>query len=73
MLFRSRGLALVTRKSADAPSALAATEGFRRLCPDDPVRYDFVLSRFGNLLRLLGMKLNGKTLGMGPLKEAEKL
>lgn len=42
-----RGLALVTRKSADAPSALAATEGFRRLCPDDPVRYDFVLSRFG--------------------------
>jgi uncharacterized protein (TIGR02757 family) len=41
------GLGFVTRKSADGVSALDATDGFRGLRPDDPVRYDFALTRFG--------------------------
>ncbi|MDR1514247.1 MAG: TIGR02757 family protein [Synergistaceae bacterium] len=41
------GLGFVTRKSADGVSALLATDGFGRLRPDDPVRYDFALTRFG--------------------------
>ena len=43
----ARGLGFVTRKSADGKAAREATEGFKSLCPDDPVRYDFALTRFG--------------------------
>jgi uncharacterized protein (TIGR02757 family) len=47
-MFRiATGLGFVTRKSADGLAAVEATEGFRRLRPDDPVRYDFALTRFG--------------------------
>jgi uncharacterized protein (TIGR02757 family) len=47
-MFRiASGLGFVTRKSADGRAAMEATEGFRRLRPDDPVRYDFALTRFG--------------------------
>ena len=47
-MFRiARGLGFVTRSSADGRSVLQATEGFRSLRPDDPVRYDFALTRFG--------------------------
>jgi len=35
------------RKSADMTTALEITEAFRRVCPDDPVRYDFALTRLG--------------------------
>ena len=35
------------RKSADLVAASEITAGFRRLCPDDPVKYDFALTRFG--------------------------
>lgn len=41
------GLGLVKRKSPDGKAALEATEGFRALNPDDPVKYDFALTRFG--------------------------
>jgi uncharacterized protein (TIGR02757 family) len=43
------GLALgfTQRKQADGKTALEITEGFRRLCPEDPVRYDFALTRPG--------------------------
>jgi len=42
-----RGMGLVTRRQADARAALEATAGFRRVTPDDPVRYDFALTRLG--------------------------
>lgn len=36
---------LTRRRHCDLKTALEITEGFRRLCPDDPVRYDFSLTR----------------------------
>ena len=38
-------LGLTHRKSADLKAAIEATEAFRALCPEDPVRYDFALTR----------------------------
>lgn len=35
------------RKQADAKTAMEVTEMFRRIAPDDPVRYDFCLTRLG--------------------------
>ncbi len=43
----ARQLGLTARKAADARTALEVTAGFRRLCPEDPVRYDFALTRLG--------------------------
>lgn len=40
-------LNLTRRKQADLGTALEITRHFRELAPDDPTRYDFVLSRFG--------------------------
>jgi len=40
-------LGLTNRKTADLKSALEATEHFRNVLPEDPVKYDFVLTRFG--------------------------
>lgn len=42
-----RLLGLICRKQADMRSALEMTEHFRRLTPQDPVRYDFALTRLG--------------------------
>jgi len=42
-----RLLGFTTRKQTDIRTALEITDGFRRLVPDDPVRYDFALTRFG--------------------------
>jgi uncharacterized protein (TIGR02757 family) len=45
-MFRiARGLGLTQRRQADLKSALEITAGFRALRPDDPVRYDFSLTR----------------------------
>ncbi len=43
------GLALnfTQRKQANMTAALEITSSFKRMIPDDPVRYDFVLTRFG--------------------------
>lgn len=41
------GLGLTRRRQADMKTALEVTAGFARLAPDDPVRYDFVLTRPG--------------------------
>jgi len=38
---------LTTRKSADLATALEITAGFARFSPDDPVKYDFALTRPG--------------------------
>ncbi|MCK4547191.1 MAG: TIGR02757 family protein [Candidatus Eisenbacteria sp.] len=38
-------LGFTRRKSADLKTALEVTEGFRRICLEDPVRYDFAITR----------------------------
>lgn len=47
-LFRiSKELGLTDRKQADLRTAIEITENFREINSDDPVKYDFVLTRFG--------------------------
>lgn len=47
-MFRiAHGLGFITRSTPDAKAAIEATEGFRAICPEDPARYDFALTRFG--------------------------
>jgi len=47
-LFRvCRRLGLTERRRPDRQAALEITAFFRRLCPEDPVRYDFPLMLFG--------------------------
>jgi len=43
----SRELGLTRRKAADGRTALEVTAAFKRIAPDDPVRYDFALTRPG--------------------------
>jgi uncharacterized protein (TIGR02757 family) len=40
-------LGFTRRKQADGRTALEITDAFREITPEDPVRYDFVLTRFG--------------------------
>lgn len=40
-------LGLTTRKQADMRTAMEITDAFRGVAPEDPVRYDFSLTRFG--------------------------
>ncbi len=35
------------RKSADMKTALEITEGFKKIAPKDPTKYDFAITRFG--------------------------
>lgn len=42
-----RRLGLTCRQAPNAGMALDMTEAFRRLEPDDPVKFDFALTRFG--------------------------
>lgn len=42
-----RGLGLTVRKAADGATAMEITRGFREICPEDPVKYDFALTRLG--------------------------
>jgi uncharacterized protein (TIGR02757 family) len=41
------GLKLTSRRQASIATALEITSGFRKLSPDDPVKYDFALTRLG--------------------------
>ncbi len=43
----SRLMGFTDRKQADIATALEVTACFRKLAPDDPVKYDFALTRFG--------------------------
>ena len=43
----ARELGLTRRKGANMKTALEITAGFSRICPEDPVRYDFTLTRPG--------------------------
>jgi uncharacterized protein (TIGR02757 family) len=40
-------LGLTRRKQADMRTAIEITDGFRAIAPEDPVKYDFALTRFG--------------------------
>ena len=40
-------LGATKRKAADMPAVIEITEAFGRLAPEDPVRYDFALTRLG--------------------------
>ncbi len=40
-------LGLTKRKSADLKCAVEITNGFREICPEDPAKYDFALTRLG--------------------------
>lgn len=40
-------LGFTKRKQADLKTAIEITEGFKKICPEDPAKYDFVLTRFG--------------------------
>jgi len=42
-----RSLGFTGRRSPDLKAVLEITAGFRGICPADPVRYDFSLTRFG--------------------------
>jgi uncharacterized protein (TIGR02757 family) len=42
-------LGMTARTQADMRTAHEITEGFRRVSPEDPVRYDFALTRLGIL------------------------
>lgn len=47
-IFRNcRMLGLTSRKQADMKTAVEITDAFREIVPEDPVRYDFVISRMG--------------------------
>ena len=45
----ARRLGATRRKSADLRTVLEVTSAFRLVCPQDPVRYDFALTRAGIL------------------------
>jgi uncharacterized protein (TIGR02757 family) len=40
-------LAMTARKQADLTAAIEITDAFRRIAPEDPVKYDFALTRLG--------------------------
>lgn len=47
-MFRiSSGLGLTSRRAADGRAAIEITDGFANFAPDDPVKYDFALTRYG--------------------------
>ncbi len=43
----SNMLGITGRKQANMITALEITEAFRKICPEDPVKYDFCLTRYG--------------------------
>lgn len=54
MFNAGRILGFTRRRSPDRAACLEITEGFRRIQPKDPVKYDFCLTRFG-IRRTLAM------------------
>ena len=43
----SRAMGLTSRRQADMGTAMEVTRAFQKFAPDDPLRYDFVLTRLG--------------------------
>jgi uncharacterized protein (TIGR02757 family) len=56
----ARAEALTARRAADRRACLEVTEALRALCPEDPLRYDFAITRAGmdkkNTLRDTGLR-----------------
>jgi uncharacterized protein (TIGR02757 family) len=50
----SKILGLHDKKTVNLKTAVEITEGFRKICPADPVRYDFALCRIGILENCTG-------------------
>jgi len=40
-------MGMTRRKNANLTCALEITRHFQKICPEDPVKYDFALSRLG--------------------------
>ncbi len=55
----SKDLGFTARKQANLKTAIEITEAFRKLSPEDPVKYDFVLTRFGIRRELSRKKIPG--------------
>ena len=47
MFYFGKTYGFTKRKSADLKTAIEITNGFKKFCPQDPVKYDFALTRFG--------------------------
>lgn len=47
MLRAGRAFGFTERKQADLKTAREITAEYRKICPDDPVKYDFVITRMG--------------------------
>ncbi len=43
----AREAGLTERRGNDMRTALEITDGFKKFCPDDPVKYDFSITRYG--------------------------
>ncbi|MCD4831561.1 MAG: TIGR02757 family protein [Anaerohalosphaeraceae bacterium] len=52
----SKILGLHRKKTYNLKTAIEITEGFRKICPGDPVKYDFALCRIGILENCTGKK-----------------
>ena len=47
MFYFGKTYGFTKRKSADLKTAIEITNGLKKFCPEDPVKYDFPLTRFG--------------------------
>ena len=64
-MFRvGKTLGLTSRNQAGLMAALDISAGFKQWSPDDPVKYDFALTRFGIRNDLEGHRALIKQLGM---------
>lgn len=59
----ARRLRLTRRKTATLATALDITKSLRRVCPEDPIRYDFALTRPGILGKLKELNRQGRQAG----------
>ena len=54
----SRLMGLLGRKSNDFKAVLELTDNLRKLCPEDPVKYDFAMFAFGVELNKMKMRVS---------------
>jgi uncharacterized protein (TIGR02757 family) len=43
----SREMGLLSRKSNDFKAVIELTNELKKICPDDPIKYDFAMFAFG--------------------------
>jgi uncharacterized protein (TIGR02757 family) len=61
-------MGLTGRKQADIQAALEVTDSFREIAPDDPVRYDFSLTRLGIRDECDPIEIIGRQFASSPAK-----